>query len=408
MSGFDEKGMLTRELRERAHDIGGHPIALDAVKRSARRVQWHRRLVTGVAAAVVLTVAVPAGLAVSHTVDGTAPGPVKQPTQGVTHTPSPTPTGPVLLATDAPRGPAPSVPYVLREPRQLVAPDGSVTQLPAPYERVVPYDGGLLAIRGSGPGPDAALLTLDGSVRERFDAGDSLAVSPDGLQVAYVRIGANRAETLIVADTNGGDPHTWSFPTGQTIRPVGFLGRGTLVYERQESETSTPVVAVASVDRKDYELNGFVRVSDANMTNGLVSGQTSYSTGGSSWGVMDPASSRSKMLWQTRDYSLAGFSPDGRYVIAGPPDYDGWGPSSLSILEARTGRLVVTFRPAGDTQIGLLDRIWEDDGSVLATTLDGKTHSFLRMGVDGSLQRVMDPVKVDPYGNPPLWFNPDW
>ena len=60
-----EKDALTRELQDRSHDIGGHPIGLGDVKQSARRIQRRRRIASGFVAAAVLAVAVPTSIAVS-------------------------------------------------------------------------------------------------------------------------------------------------------------------------------------------------------------------------------------------------------------------------------------------------------------------------------------------------------
>ncbi len=53
MSSHDEKDLLTRELRERSSDVGGHPIGFDAVRKSARRIQRRRQVLAGAVAAVV-------------------------------------------------------------------------------------------------------------------------------------------------------------------------------------------------------------------------------------------------------------------------------------------------------------------------------------------------------------------
>ena len=83
------------------------------------------------------------------------------------------------------------------------------------------------------------------------------------------------------------------------------------------------------------------------------------------------------------------FSPDGEYVLASSAYGDGYGITSLSVLDADTGDLVATFTQASDTQVNLMTVVWESADTVVAVGLEGTTVEGLRFGVDGDLRIVM-------------------
>src|SRR4029079_8893191 len=85
MSSHDDLG---RTLRERADAMGeGHPLSLDDVKGRARGIRRRRYAATGLAAAAVLAVAIPAGVVVAS---NTASSEVPPADQGRSEPPSPT------------------------------------------------------------------------------------------------------------------------------------------------------------------------------------------------------------------------------------------------------------------------------------------------------------------------------
>src|SRR5689334_512924 len=167
MNGFDDE--LTRQLRERSQDVGGHPIGMDQVRRTAQRIVWRRRIATGAVAAAVLAVAVPAGFAASGGVNrgvgpvgpstpsvtqlqpsptqtpSPSPAPSTTPDQTATSNPSPgLPAGVVPLTTvGIPAGAAPKIPYL---DGNTVHVDGNTEQLPGSYTDIATYHGGWVAL----------------------------------------------------------------------------------------------------------------------------------------------------------------------------------------------------------------------------------------------------------------------
>lgn len=402
MSNLDERD-LARELHARSDDMTGSLVGLGAVKAKARRIQRTRRVVGGAVAAVVLAVAVPAGLSVSHELTNTAPPQPAGPTPTVVKSAIPRPAGPVpLTTTDLPRGEEPQVRYVLIREQKLVGPDGTA-DLPQSYRQIAPYADGWIAVGAGGRrGDQLVMLDADFQVTRSVPGGQALAVSDDGTQVAYVERGQGTS-TLVAAPTDGSDPLTWQLPGGPetAIIPVGFLGDGTVAFYDQLG--AKPAAGVASPGGKLTELDGFLRLTDASAANGLVAGLVSYGVDKSCWGVMNPAASTTELVWRTCDYSLGAFSPDGRFVIAGEPGDDGLGDPSLSILDAQTGEPLVEYRQDREGRLFLPQVVWEDATTVLATVLDGDTSTIVRADTAGHLEEAIEPVPTPPMSYS-IWF----
>lgn len=411
MSPIDEKDLLIRELRERSAEIDAHPIGLDTVRRSARRIQRRRRVVAGTVAAAVATVALPAGLAVAPRLASAPSDPVQQPTAPASPTPAePTPTepaprpdGPVTLTLEGiEEGPAPRLTY--RTPDGLVTPDG-----------VLPTDRGLKAWERRGEGwialetarEGAKVLTLDENldVDSSETSGMTMAASADGSRVVYVRIEPDYSQTLL--STTALDAMTWTFPARSGVEPVGYAGPGEVVYVLRQGEASEAGIAYG--DGQTRPLEGFVAVDDASEAAGLIAGVTQVDDSGSCSAVMDPAESTTAMVKRTCDYSLFSFSPDGRHLIASDPYQSGMGMTSLTVLDARTLEPVVEYEQPRGAQLALTTAAWESDETLLAVAVEGSTTTMLRLGLDGRLEQVVEPVEGDPFGDLPLWLShTDW
>ncbi len=397
MSSHDDKDLLAQALRERAAGMSGS-VDLDAVKGRARGIQRRRRAVTGLVAAAVIAVAVPVGLNVTDGMRSTAPVPAN-PSPSVVEsgdpTPSPRPTPRAdgtfpLTVQSLSRGDDTGVPY-LRGDQLLTSRE--TLRLPEPYGMIAPYDGGYLAV-GSAENPGEVLF-LDSDLdvtRTEPDGGYALAVSHDGTRVAYVVRQTDTKVLLVNAPTDGTDPTTWSIevPGRETLEPVGFLDDDTVVYQDELGN----VMGIAGPGDDLTPIEGFLRLDDTSETTGLVSGLVSYGNDGGCSGVMDPASGT--LLWESCDHSRLRFSPDGRHVVADASYYDGPGSPTLSLLDASTGDEVATFspEPGGRTVVGVMQATWEDDDSVVAYVEEGRDQAMLRLGLDGSVERVTDVVTV--------------
>ena len=408
----DPEDLLIRELRERSGDVEGTTVTFHDVRRSARGMRRRRNAVSGAVAAMVAAVAVPSGLAVTGAFDDEPPvdGPTvaSSPTDATpTPEPTPRPDGTFVMTLDGlTRGEDAQVPYVDYPRAALVTPDGSVG-LPLVFQKITRYDDGWLALGNGDDGAEVFMLSEDLEVTRSFPSGGSFAVSDDGSQVVYVEIEDDGTQTLVNAPTNGLDPQTWSLPKSPAVEPIGLVDDSSVVYETLAPDgTATVVLATAE---GTSELEGFVAGESASVVTGLVIGQTrSDLVDGSCWGVMDPAASTTEMVWETCDYWLKSFSPDGGHIAATVPDADGIGAPTMTVLDADSHEPVVEFSNDRQHQSALFQATWEDDDSVLGIVTEGTTFQVVRFELDGRAVAASDQVDVDPQNDDfPLWFATD-
>ncbi len=410
MNDLDEKELLTRALRERSGDVDGHPIGLDAVRRSARRIQRRRRVVSGAVAAVVLGVAIPVGLNVTELGRGTQPAPAN-PSPTVVETPDarPTPTpGPDgryrLALTGVPRGAAPQQPYVIPDEQRLVTPEASY-DLPEAYSQIARYDGGWVALTSGSPEEGTmqlVRLTDDFEELERTPAGPGLEVSDDGGRVTWADESGDRT-VLVSAPVDGGAPERWTttYTVGDYAEPRGYLGEDAVVYELMGGDQPGRAV-LARPGEEVVPVEGFLNIDDASST-GLLAGLVRYDPGNGKIcsAVADPATG--ERLATTCDHQLGRFSPDGRLLVGGTPDADGLGSPTVAILDAATLEPVVEFAPGKDQAGAALQAVWEDDDTVLVVYELEARQAILRLGTDGSVELASDVLPVSEMSYE-MWF----
>ena len=394
---------LTQSLREQANRIGGHPIDLESVRGKARSIQRRRRAGSAVVAAAVLAVAVPVGITVAGGLnDASSP----QPAPPVEPTIEPAPLqedGSYLLSPkDAPEGAVPQVPYIVLDDQRLSTPERSF-ELPGDVVQLARFGDGWIAIQaGNYPPLGTRVVKLDGDLEVSGDAvvpeptpsGQTLVTNADGSRVGWVEIN-DGSPFLVSAPTQGGTTIRSRIPGDQHTQsaPVGFLADGTLVFTTADPTTFENEFGYLTTSGEVTDFAGFNTLVSTSEATGLVAGQTKFLGDGSCSGVTDPQAG-SGLLWDTCDYQLGQFSPDGRYVVGLAPYSDGPGSPSLSILDARTGEPVVDYRgPKGrQTFIGVDQVVWEDDDTVLATVTQDSEQSIVRAELDGALSQVTPPL----------------
>ena len=412
MNDFDEKDLLTRELRERSADVGGHPIGLDAVRQSARRIRRRRNIVSGAVAAVVASVALPTGVAVTSAING-PDQPVKSPhvatSPSDTPAPKPRPDGTFPLTLHGiPRGEDPKVSYVLNDEKLLVTPDGE-HELPEAYSQIVPYRDGWLALSGGGNGFENLVLDSEMNVVDRTLGGEAIALSADGSRALTVQRDYNVPGRTVVVDQPAESDYeseavTYDTPSDRMIAPVGYLDDQRAVYQAIDGENPVVEMVVNDNDPHSVPLPGFDRITSVSEANGLVAGTLADSSDpshGPCWGVMDPAVQ--KMVWDTCEYSLFEFSPDGRYVIAGPPHFDMWGPPGLTVLDTTTWKPVVEYAPEKNTLGQVAQATWEDADTVAAVVVEDGDFGIVRAELNGRLELTTGIYK-DTDMTLPLWL----
>jgi hypothetical protein len=381
--------LLTRTLRDRSEQMAGSSLGLGDVKSRARGIRRRRQAVTGAVAAVVLAVAVPVGLTVTDAIDARPIPPAQQ-----TQTPDPDktdnalpqpkfPNGPVRLTADGvPEGPSPAVSYVVYDKNQLITPAGPV-DLPDQTSMATEFRDGWLVLGGEGP--RVMWVDADGNVVRSVPGGMTIAVSDDRRQVAWTEgTWTDREKTIVAAPVSGGEPQHWTIRTREAVDVIGFLGKGRVVF----SEPISGQNGITEPDGSITELEGILSVRGASQSAGLVSVQSKYSIDQMCDGVVDPSASTSELLWESCDWKLGDFSPDGRYVVGTLPEADGMGSPSAAVLDARTGEVLVEFSSDRKDMVVLSQLAWEDNDSLVAVAVDRVDGLMLRLTLAGDIQRL--------------------
>lgn len=396
---------LGQALRSRADQVtlgSDHPVSLADVKHKARGIQRRRAAVSGLAAAAVLAVAVPAGIAVNNRVtDNGTTGPAATPTITATATPtdgtSPSPAPgdakQVVLTTQvsATSG-APDIPYVYDG--SIVVPGGGTIPVDRPYTQVVQLGDSWLATGRNTDGSGYLdFLDGDGTVTESVVNTSTLAVSADGTVVAY---GTPDGKVMTVVE--GERPLMLADRGAGLVQPVGVVGSetcledsaggGCTVFFNVESGTAESYGHYAHSHGNKDVLPGLRNVGGV-AEDGRVVGTTSVTDSGSCGTLLDDSY---QQRWETCAHTLDRFSPDGKYLIGYAAYRDGIGDSSLAILDAATGEPLVEYRNNMDTQAFINNAVWDTDNTVLATVYEKGSWSLMRMTPDGTLSEVLGEI----------------
>ena len=126
---------------------------------------------------------------------------------------------------------------------------------------------------------------------------------------------------------------------------------------------------------------------------------------GSCSAVLD---STNKQLWKTCDFTLGRFSPDGELVLGHPAYRSGEGDSSLAILDADDGTVLVEYITDADSQAFVTSTAWDADGTVLGIVRQGTSWHLMRFTSDGQLSHAtsggVGSWEYDDAGDVPIRF----
>lgn len=95
--------------------------------------------------------------------------------------------------------------------------------------------------------------------------------------------------------------------------------------------------------------------------------------------------------WATCRHRFKAFSPDGTRLLATASAGDGMGDSELAVLDSRTGKVQLDLRTAQGAVITQM--VWEDDEHVLAVVFEKGRWAVLRIGLDGSREYAVEPLR---------------
>jgi len=310
--------------------------------------------------------------------------------------------GKVELSLDVPRGDDPQIGWL--EGTTLHLEGGAEVELPHPYDDVVAYEGGYLA-------EDAAEGTIDriidGEVNSMFP-GSGLLASPNGIFVTWFEtayfegtpVGPGELKIRFAdGEERGYSESTVEIPAGLRATPVAFRDQGVL-YQTDDESTCGRKVWFGE-GGNSYEIEGATAIGGYSAATDQAAVQTKVTDTGSCWSTyaFPGGEFAGALTEQTCDYSLGEYSADGKYLIGWPAYADGWGPGEVAILDADTFKPVMEFDSGED--YGVMDAAWDGDAnSLIATVYLEGTWQLLRLGPDGSMESVADPVEADDVSNP--------
>ena len=263
----------------------------------------------------------------------------------------------------------------------LHRPDGPDVELPQQYSWVAPYAGGWMGFSG----PDGTTTILDGQGNPVQDPwpGLSAAVTSDGSSLATVLYAGGSDVDTQLWPTGGTDPdegygsHVVAFDGD--LQYAGFVGPETVAYNltvsTNQGATQTPYVASWFSNDEPRELTSVVDVRGANDVTGVVSGMTEIDDVGGRYCAAVVTAETDTVVWETCEYRLGRFSPDGRYVLGVDPQSDGLGSQGVTILDAEDGEVVA--------ELTLPDGSFMQDG----------TWYLVRMRPDGTVEKALDPSR---------------
>lgn len=307
----------------------------------------------------------------------------------------------------------PAIPYIVD--RAVQCPGGRIVRLDQPsmldfgdgegigraVTAFAPYGDGWIVLNPQWGSELVALRDVDGDVVTnslyevleadrnylfRFDPETGRTLFPYG-------------DRLVQLDPATGERTTWDPPGAGFFRPVGWVGRDSVVFMDGDYGNR---VFLGGPDGRLRRLSGLAEAWGTFKAGGLVSGSafgSSHTHNADSFtsGVFD--ASTGKPVWTTHRWHATEFSPGGRYVLGA--DYP-WEPQRVAIVDAGSGEQLVRFdfsesfrRPPWVTSTH-----WEDETHVLLVVEDRFRRYLVRLGVDGSAELAYP----GPTGYGERWF----
>ncbi|RNL80961.1 hypothetical protein [Nocardioides marmorisolisilvae] len=391
---------LTNTLNKRADDfarLGGHDLDLAQVVSRAGEIRRGRRMRASIVmAAVTVAIAVPVGVTVLGQND-TSRKPEPTPT-----TQAPADHSKIIMADLTP-GAKPKLGVVLKG--SVETQDGTVT-LPSIYgdELATPQlvsayatrDGYMLVSSDdSGNNTVRYWSQTDTTQTKTWPIDGNVVVSAEGNVAAFTQPDG----TVTVVQDDG----SLYFDLGKIPDPGAFTAVGVSGENcsgRSDLEDSCEVlVGTQGQIQQTWQIDAhgktsqvypdFQRVSDIS-ADGDVAGIVSYTDSGACSEVETKDGAK---LWESCTYRIISFSPGGEYVLAANVENDGLGDKDLTILNAKTGDVVLHLETVASSYIPQM--IWEDASHVLAVVSDELSQSVQRIALNGNRTNAF-PITPNP------------
>ena len=238
---------LSRQLHDQVDGWHDAPLTLEGVQGRARTIRRRRQAMTsGVVAAAVLAVAIPAGFGLASRTDSTPDYTNPSPTRVVDDAPTPRADGTFPLAPlDAPEGPAPGT-GVIRLADSTLVTAGGEQQLPEGTVQIERFGDGWLALQAGEDVPGGTrLLRLDADrqVVEQVSAA-GLVVDAAGEHAAWIEVDGG---AWILAQATP-DRALGSLKLEPDTQLVGHLTGGGVVFQTFDYENGGQRIGVFDAD----------------------------------------------------------------------------------------------------------------------------------------------------------------
>jgi hypothetical protein len=289
------------------------------------------------------------------------------------------------------QGEPPAIAWTERRAGRTVihGPGGTTTPVPNRVVELAPMGSGYVIQTISNPLPTVRWIGADGTPgRRAWRTGYGLAVSPRGQAVAF----AGRRGRVWTIDQAGDRVLRFNpVPVRGAARAVAVTGENC---KEGEGDPGFGCTIVVNGARAHYtSSHGIVdRVPHLRLASTgrgrWLGGITSLSDTGSC-----SAMTRNwRVRWRTCDNQLSDISPDNRYVLGTPAYADGFGPTTLDVLDLADGSVVRRFTHARNGHSATyFDEVWEDAEHVLVVTYQDGQWAVVRLGVDGSMEYAVGP-----------------
>ena len=375
---------MSRDFDARVRDLHEAPLDISSVKSKAGRIKRNRRV--AVAGGVLGVAAIITPVAVLVNGDSSTRG----------TEPDFAPSGPSDVSDSTTQSPE----YVLDDKWHQA--DGDIVRLDRDYDSAVLWNDQLVATYFDGEVFLVAdVIDADGAVVDSFRTTGPVAVNEAGTTIAWI-------------DTDG---------AVQTDGPGGRLSLGSVDLAAAGEGIAWSVAAITGGPDCNEEVDGCMvyvnsgmgeesRSFDSHGINDIVAPGVTKVLDATDDGVVSVIDEVTEDLdtcgglldqvdttlrWRTCDFQAQQISPDGAYVAAPPSQYDGLGPTSISVLDAETGEETGRFSPEGGF---VAEWEWTPDNLLMFTTYDGANWHLMTLAPNGEIAEIADPVKGGDVDNP--------
>ncbi|KAA1427307.1 hypothetical protein [Nocardioides antri] len=365
---------MSRDFDARVRDLHEAPIDFTSVKGKAHKIRRNRR--AAVAGGILGVAAIFTPIAVLTNGGGTSG---KEPGFA-----------PEVSETD----PAPDAGPDYLVDRVWHQADGDTVELDQAYDSAVLWDGQLVATRFGGEVYSTAdVIDADGDVVRSFSTTGSVVVNDAGTTIAWVDSdGAvmtawdDEERSLGEVDLAApGEASAWTAAAVTGGPDCNEEADGCIVYVN--SNLGEESRSYSSQGVSDIVASGVTKVHDADSMGAVtvINDVTEFlDTCGGIYEVPN-----AEYRWETCDYQVHGSSPDGRYVVGLPSQFDGLGPREITILDAETGDPTAgRYAPEGRDAFIRAEVAWTDEGTLAFAAYDGARWHLMEMEPDGSITEL--------------------